>query len=471
MSIRKRFGMMGIFAACMSMLCPVSAQTLTLKITNTSEVGIFSIYMSRPDHATWGGDTLGDGKLAPGTATTITGIAPGSYNMKLVDENGNSCVIHKFGIYSRTVRLNITPDLLLRCEGVNSSIDDNVSSAHTRDLASDETKNYQVIRIFFATDRQQGQRTGELQEFTAERAADERLTLGSAEVSIPRDHQMGELEAPSVFRLEFRPDPEKHVVLLTATVLEKQQFGELLNSRLDRDPKRRAIVFVPGYSVTFENGARRLAQITYDLGFSGAPILFSWPTRGTLFGYTADEATAEWSSAHLLSFLQTLQEQSGVKTIYLIGHSMGNRLIASALRSIADHPTTPDRTKISGVIMAAPDIDAGFFKQIADPLLTSGVHITIYESSRDFALKASHKFHGYPRLGDTDPTVHVLKNYECIEASSVDTDLLGHSYVRDSTSVLSDIFDLIGNGSPATQRFRLSEQHTLDGLPYWSFKK
>src|ERR1700750_2668325 len=96
MSIRKRFGMIGIFAACISMLHPVSAQTVTLKIQNTSEVGIFSIYMSRPDHAAGETDTLGNGKLAPGTAITITGIAPGSYDMKLLDENGNSCVIHNF---------------------------------------------------------------------------------------------------------------------------------------------------------------------------------------------------------------------------------------------------------------------------------------------------------------------------------------------------------------------------------------
>jgi esterase/lipase superfamily enzyme len=463
--------MMGIFAAYISMLHPVSAQTLTLKIQNASGVGIFSIYMSRPDHAAWEEDALGDGKLAPGNAITVTGIAPGSYDLKLVYENGNSCVIHNYRISNRTVSLKITPDLLLRCESVNSAIDGDSTPAHTRDLAPDGTKNYQVIRIFFATDRLQGQRTGELQEFTAERGADEKLTLGSAEVSIPRDHQMGELEAPSVFRLEFRPNPEKHVVLLTATVLEKQQFVELLNNCLNRDPKRRALVFVPGYYVTFEDGARRLAQITYDLGFSGAPVLFSWPSRGTLFGYTADEATTEWSSGHLLSFLRTLQEQSGVTTIYLIGHSMGNRLIMSALRGIANQPTKPDRTKISGVIMAAPDIDAAVFKQTAAPLLTSGVHITIYESSKDFALKASHKFHGYPRLGDTDPTVHVLKNYECIEASTVDTGLLGHTYVGDNTSILSDIFDLIRSGSPATQRFRLSEQHTVDGLPYWSFKK
>jgi esterase/lipase superfamily enzyme len=120
--------------------------------------------------------------------------------------------------------------------------------------------------------------------------------------------------------------------------------------------------------------------------------------------------------------------------------------------------------------MAAPDIDAGVFKQIANPLLPSATQITIYESSKDRALEVSHTFHRYPRLGDTDPSIHVFKDYQCIEATSVDAGLIGHSYIGDSASILSDIFDLIRNGASANERFRLTE-HTLDGLPYWSFKK
>ena len=39
------------------------------------------------------------------------------------------------------------------------------------------------------------------------------LELGTCEVSIPKDHQVGVLESPTVLRLEFREDPERHVVL------------------------------------------------------------------------------------------------------------------------------------------------------------------------------------------------------------------------------------------------------------------
>jgi hypothetical protein len=43
---------------------------------------------------------------------------------------------------------------------------------------------------------------------------------GTRDVSIPRDRRMGELESPSIGRLQFREDPSKDVVLLsTATRL------------------------------------------------------------------------------------------------------------------------------------------------------------------------------------------------------------------------------------------------------------
>ena len=327
-------------------------------------------------------------------------------------------------------------------------------------------RNYQVVRIFFATDRLPAKDAHQQVTFTGERSDRDGLTFGTAEVSIPRDHRMGALERPSILRLEFREDPESHVVLLNTTSLDGDSFQSELARRLQNDPGQQALVFVHGYNVTFEEAARRLGQMTYDLGFAGAPILYSWPSKGSLLDYPSDEASVEWSSPHFMAFLRTLQANNNVKTIYIISHSMGNRLVASAL-------ATPEAgqpgSKVHEVIMAAPDIDAGVFQHLADPLRHSAEHITIYESSKDLALEMSHRFHQFSRLGDTDPKMHVFNNYECIEATSVSTGLINHSYVGDNVSILSDIFDIIRNGAPASQRFRLS-QRTMDGLTYWAFK-
>src|SRR5438876_1000860 len=73
-------------------------------------------------------------------------------------------------------------------------------------------QNYQQVKIFYATDRKEA-KSGERTTYTADEADGERLAFGYALVSIPRDHRMGEMEHPSMWKLEFREDPNKHVVV------------------------------------------------------------------------------------------------------------------------------------------------------------------------------------------------------------------------------------------------------------------
>ena len=190
------------------------------------------------------------------------------------------------------------------------------------------------MHIFFATDRAPDTHKADIQYFSGGRASGETLTFGSAEISIPQTHKMGVLERPSIFRLRLRVDPGKDVALVSATVLQPDEFHKLLSRQLTRDSKREALVFVHGYNVTFEDAAVRLGQITYDLGFQGAPILYSWPSSGNPLGYLADEESAEWSTEHFVRFLKMLREDQDIRTIYVIGHSMGNRLITAAFTSL-----------------------------------------------------------------------------------------------------------------------------------------
>jgi hypothetical protein len=129
---------------------------------------------------------------------------------------------------------------------------------------------YATVRVFFATDRNLTSSADPKEMFGTERSA---LRYGTSEVSIPRNHRMGELEAPSILRLEFREDPAKHVVLQKTSVTSEDAFYADLAARVRRSETANAFVFVHGYNVTFEDAARRTAQITYDLGFDGAPTL------------------------------------------------------------------------------------------------------------------------------------------------------------------------------------------------------
>jgi esterase/lipase superfamily enzyme len=278
---------------------------------------------------------------------------------------------------------------------------------------------------------------------------------------------MGELESPSLLRLEFRTDPEKHIVLLGVSPQTRDEFYREISDRASRSRRKEILVFVHGYDNTFEDAARRTAQLAYDLGFDGAPILYSWPSAGNPLSYPADETSVEWSTPHLKAFLEDLAARSGATTIHLVAHSMGNRAVAGALNTpaTARSDTTP---LFKHVVLAAPDIDAGVFKQLATTLKKSADHVTLYASSRDEALLASHIFHQYARAGESGNQIVVVEGVDTIDATAVSTGLgLEHSYFADNKSILTDLYYLLRDNAAPDSRFGLRRRANLG---YWVFQ-
>lgn len=325
--------------------------------------------------------------------------------------------------------------------------------------------NYARMKVYFATDRN---RTGseDPQGMFGGNRGD--VSYGTCIVSIPRDHRMGDMETPSIWRLEFREDPSKHVVLLETHVTPAADFFAELAGRIRASSGKNAFVFVHGYNVTFTDAARRTAQMAYDLGFDGAPVFYSWPSRGETAAYTIDEQSVEWAQSDLKRFLQDFFAKSDADNVYLIAHSMGNRALTRATASLlTENPAL--RTRLKEIILAAPDIDAEVFRRdIAPALVQAGRPITLYASSRDRALMASKLAHGGPRAGDSGPGVVVMRGIETVDATSVDTSLLGHSYYGDARSVLSDIFYLVHDGKSADFRFGMKRMDAPAGR-YWAF--
>lgn len=325
-----------------------------------------------------------------------------------------------------------------------------------------------VMRTFFATDRNFTNDKNPSKMFGGERS---RLTYGFCEVSIPIDHhRMGKLESPSIWRFEFKNDTNKHIVLLKTHLYEKSKFFEEVAANVKESQGKNAFLFVHGYNVTFEDAARRTAQICYDLEFKGMPVFYSWPSRGKTISYTIDEQNIEWTQINLRAFLEDFFNKTNAEKIFLIAHSMGNRALTRALASLlADQPEIKNR--LEEVILTAPDIDADVFRrEIAPALSASKRPITLYASSEDLALIASKKVHGYPRTGDTGEDLVICDGIETIDATGVDTSFLGHSYFAETRSVLSDIFYIIRNGSRADSRFGLERRESEVGQ-YWGFKK
>jgi esterase/lipase superfamily enzyme len=77
-------------------------------------------------------------------------------------------------------------------------------------------------------------------------------------------------------------------------------------------------------------------------------------------------------------------------------------------------------------MLTAPDIDAEVFTLLAQDTNRIGERVTLYASPEDKALRLSKQFHGYPRAGEA---IIVLPGVDTIDASAVDTSLVGHSYL------------------------------------------
>jgi esterase/lipase superfamily enzyme len=296
------------------------------------------------------------------------------------------------------------------------------------------------------------------------------MDLGLCEVSIPKTHETGELESPSLLHLEFHEDPAQHVMLMKIHRESTDQFYADLQSSVAKSTEKSALVFVHGFNVTFPDAVRRTAQIAYDLKFDGAAICFSWPSQGRVWDYVIDETNVEWSVPHLRQFLQDIARQSGARRIHLIAHSMGNRALTAALQDLSFLPEV-SRPIFHEVVLTAPDIDADTFKnELAPAVLKTARHVTLYASSNDEALALSKKVHGYPRAGDSGSDLVVVPGMDTVDVSAVDTSLLGHSYYCDSNSVLADFYELLHDSKPADQRQWLQVQR-LGMLKYWVFQR
>lgn len=323
-----------------------------------------------------------------------------------------------------------------------------------------------TVRVWYATNRVR--LLGTMPAFGTDPAA--ATSYGYADVGIPRDHRMGEIEAPSIWRLEFSEDPVKHVTVLSLEDEREADFLAQVGKRSSQSAARQMLVFVHGFNESFDAAIKRTAQIAYDLAFDGPAITFSWPSQGRLtpLDYTKDERNADVSAAVLAAFLSRLRAGSDRVTIHVIAHSMGNRVLTRALEGASGAFENGERLK--DLVLMAPDVDAALFRQAAGTIAATAEHVTLYTSSQDLALKAAHRVSGYTRAGEGGRDVLVVPGIDTVDASSVETSAfgLGHSYYADNSTILSDVFGLIRGRRP-DERFGLEKQTSPAGS-YWRFR-
>ena len=321
-----------------------------------------------------------------------------------------------------------------------------------------------IVTVFFASNRNIISDYGCVDSLGKKRGKS--LVYGYCHVKIPFNHKTGIIESPSWFKLEWTEDPEKHVSIVGGGVVAKAEFEKLISHRLKENGT--TFIYVHGYNVSFEDAAKRTAQMAYDLDFKGVPAFYSWPSAGNPKNYVPDEAAAEAAKTKYYNFLVDYLKNPNVKGVYLIAHSMGNRAVAAGLVTLnVQHPEL--RAKIKEVILAAPDIDSDVFADEIVPGIESAKWpVTMYASDKDMALLASKTYHNYPRAGYISDNLIVMPGIDTVDASLIKTDFLSHSYYGDSTTLIYDIYNIINTGARADKRRNLSKINDTNGI-YWRF--
>lgn len=298
------------------------------------------------------------------------------------------------------------------------------------------------------------------------------LHVGLATVSLPEIHKPGGFEAPSVFRLEFSEDPAKHIILQSLSIDDSSDawFGKL-SEQMDSDADRDGFVFIHGYNVKFGDALKRTAQLSHDLNIQGPSICYSWPSRGQLLSYTADEASVSWSAPHFEQLILDLRHRANCKNINIVAHSMGNRALLQALERLQLRQETPTKL-INTLVLAAPDVDASeFTTRYVKPVQTIARRTTLYFSDQDIPLMVSNNLHRAPRLGFAANTLPQLDGIEAIHIGQQSLLTLGHSYYGSDVAVIDDMRSLLGEEKSAIDRQFLRSATAANGASYWQIDR
>jgi len=239
--------------------------------------------------------------------------------------------------------------------------------------------------------------------------------------------------------------------LLTVERATEDAFWQSVAESLAACPEeeRDAVVFVHGFNVDFQEAAMRAAQLGFDLQVKGAMAFFSWASRGEVKMYAADEASVELDEDVIADYMSAFALKTGARRVHVIAHSRGNRAVLRAVDRIAREAERRTGVRFGQFILAAPDVDARKFQQLCAVYRAVSERTTLYVSSRDLAVEASRWLHDYPRAGLLPP-VMVANGIDTVNVVNADVTLLGHGYVAEARSVISDIHALIRHGAVAS---------------------
>jgi len=307
------------------------------------------------------------------------------------------------------------------------------------------------VQMLVATTRTRSSNPAEM--FTGERG----LTPAFADltVSIPPSsvRKVGEVAWPK----KLPANPATDFAVLGTEELSIDGAKAWLSASVRKSPDRSVLVFIHGFNNRFEDAVYRFAQIIEDTRSGSAPILVTWPSRGSALAYGYDRESTNYSRNALEALFQYLANDREIKEVSILAHSMGNWLALEGLRQMAiRNGELP--AKFKNVMLAAPDVDVDVFRsQIAD-MGKDRPQFTLFVSQDDRALAISRRVWGnVSRLGAIDPEKTPYKeeladnNIVVLDLTKVKSgDKLNHGKFAESPQIVQLIGKRLSDGQALT---------------------
>jgi len=322
----------------------------------------------------------------------------------------------------------------------------------------------QQVTVWFGTNR------ADIAGRTAADCSDV-TTYGNCQVFVPTaNRSVGSLGSGPIGRMIHG---DNRIRLISTNKINPQYFWREIQSELSitDDSDKHGLIFIHGYNTKFSNAALRTAQLKVDLKHKGPAAFFSWPSLGRWAGYGGDEAAMEGSEAPIRSFLEDFATRSGVTSVHIIAHSMGNRGLLRAMDRFAHAASTQVNVRFGQIILAAPDVDTNLFGSLASAYGKLSRRSTLYVSNNDFAVGISKTLHRYSRAGFSPP-ITIVKGIDTVDTSNVnfvDIKNFGHDYFVSQRAVLTDIYHLINGDLEPSKRIGLLAKNSGGGK-YWELQ-
>jgi len=230
---------------------------------------------------------------------------------------------------------------------------------------------------------------------------------------VPPERQPGEVNRPP----SLPPDPRRHFVVLDPVRFDG---GSAFDAEIAKAPQERPVlVFVHGFNTDLPSAVVRTAQFVHDSGFSGVPVLFSWPSRGRTLSYFYD-VNSVLQSRDALAETARLLGKTSAPSFDILAHSLGNLLAMEGLRQLALSGGPIASPRIGSVMLASPDVDIDLFAKQLDAVPLDRRRVYVMVATQDRALGLSRKIAGgVTRAGNAEPEVLAELDETIVDVSEV----------------------------------------------------